>query len=74
MDIVALAVPGAAAHKIVLILARHDIKGVWNFSQNDLSLPESIIVEDVRLSDSLMTLSYKMHEKEVLSRAVRDFW
>ncbi|MCL2353218.1 MAG: redox-sensing transcriptional repressor Rex [Defluviitaleaceae bacterium] len=74
VDIVALAVPGSAANKLVLTLAKHDIKGIWNFSQNDLSLPENIIVEDVRLSDSLMTLSYKMHEKEVLSRAVRDFW
>ena len=33
------------------------IRGIWNFSFMELSTPEGIYVENVHLSDSLMTLS-----------------
>ena len=36
------------------------IKGIWNFAHTDLDLPESIAVENVHLSESLMRLSYNI--------------
>ena len=69
IDIAVLTVPASAAEKVGHTLAKSDIKGIWNFSNTDLSMPERIIVENVRLTDSLMTLSYRVNEDEILHRA-----
>jgi len=74
VDIATLAVPVPAAQQLGKLLAKAGIKGVWNFSKSDLRLPGSTIVENVCLSDSLMTLSCKMNEVEILKRVVRDVW
>jgi len=74
VDIAALCVPPNAVQDIAKTVTDAGIKGVWNFSHNDLRLPEDIVVENVRLTDSLMTLSYKINEDEILRRAVRDVW
>ena len=36
------------------------IKAIWNFAHTDLDAPEDVIVENVHLSESLMTLSYNL--------------
>ena len=41
-------------------LADHNVHGIWNFAHTDLNLPESVIVENVHLSESLMRLSYNI--------------
>lgn len=71
VDIVVLTVPSSAAEKVSEMLSRTKIKGIWNFSNIDLSLPENILVENVRLTDSLMTLSYQINEEEILERAFK---
>ena len=38
------------------------LKGIWNFSHVDLDLPKEVVVENVHLTDSLMTLLYKINE------------
>ena len=43
-------------------LASWGIKGIWNFSHVDLDLPKDVVVENVHLTDSLMTLLYKINE------------
>lgn len=54
-----LTVPKEATPALSDLLIRCDIKGVWNFSMGDLPLQKyGIFVEDVRLSDSLMTVRY----------------
>lgn len=47
-------------------LAKWGVKGLWNFSPVDLFLPDDVQVENVHLSHSLMTLAYKINEKEEL--------
>ncbi|MDR2167110.1 MAG: redox-sensing transcriptional repressor Rex [Clostridiales bacterium] len=74
VDIAALAVPDHAAANLGKILVNAGVKGIWNFSNSDLRLPENAIVENVCLSDSLMTLSYKINEDDILKRVVRDVW
>lgn len=60
IDIAVLTIPKSKAVEVANILAETCIRGVWNFTQTDLELPGSIIVENVHLSDSLMKLSYNL--------------
>jgi len=69
-DIAVLTVPGHIAGQIAGALENSNIKGIWNFSGSDLHLRGGIIVENVRLTDSLMTLSYMINEDDILQRAM----
>lgn len=44
------------------ILIENGIKAIWNFAHIDLDAPEDVIVENVHLSESLMTLSYNLSQ------------
>lgn len=58
-----LCIPKTATPSISDRLISLGIKGFWNFSHYDLlGLHSGIVVENVHMSDSLMTLSYKIHE------------
>lgn len=59
-DIAILALPKSAASLVAEDLVHMGIKGLWNFSYVDINVPDSVSVENVHLSDSLMTLSYKI--------------
>lgn len=60
-QIAILCIPKNAAKEISEQLINLGVKGFWNFSHYDLSLNHSgIVVENVHLSDSLMTLSYQL--------------
>lgn len=56
-----LCIPSAAAKELTPELVKLGIKGYWNFSHYDIAseFPD-VAVENVHLSDSLMTLSYKI--------------
>ena len=61
--IAVLCIPKEAAQAIVERLVSLGIKGFWNFSHFDLTLSyDDIVVENVHLSDSLMTLCYRVNE------------
>ncbi len=54
-----LCIPSAAAKELAPQLVELGIKGFWNFSHYDISADyPQVAVENVHLSDSLMTLSY----------------
>ena len=56
-----LCIPKNAAADIAEQLINLGIKAFWNFSHYDMSLNhKDIVVENVHLSDSLITLSYQM--------------
>ncbi len=61
-DIAILAVPKTAVVAVADDLVSYGIKALWNFAYVDLDLPVDVTVENVHLSDSLMTLSYRMSE------------
>lgn len=63
-DIAIIAVPKAAAGEIADRLAKLGIKGLLNFSYMDISVKEGVEIENVHLSDSLMTLSYKIEKNK----------
>lgn len=61
--IAVLCIPKEAAQTIAERLVSLGIKGFWNFSHFDLTLSyDDIVVENVHLSDSLMTLCYRVNE------------
>lgn len=62
IDIGIICVPEEQAQKVADIFIKNRIKAIWNFAPKDLTVPEGIIVEDVHLSESLMTLSYRLNE------------
>ncbi len=63
VDIAILTVPRSQALKVAKSLADWGVTGVWNFSNVDLHLPETVEVENVHLTDSLMTLLYRRNQK-----------
>lgn len=63
IDIAVLAVPKNNALEVSKIVIQNGIKGIWNFSNTDLKVPSDIIVENVHLTESIMTLTYKFNQK-----------
>lgn len=62
IEIAILTLPKNKARDMAEILIENGIKAIWNFAHIDLDTPESVIVENVHLSESLMTLSYNLSQ------------
>jgi redox-sensing transcriptional repressor len=61
VDIAVLTLPKAKAAEVASLLEECGIKAFWNFASVDLHFSDpNVVVENVHLSDSLMTLSYRM--------------
>ena len=62
VDIAVLTTPKDAAQPVAERLARAGVKGLWNFSNMELSLPEhpDVWIENIHMGDSLMLLCYQM--------------
>lgn len=61
VDIAALTMPKQSADNTAQRLVELGIRAIWNFAHVDLDVDdESVIVENVHLSDSLMQLSYNI--------------
>lgn len=63
VKIAILAIPKAAAAEMADRLAEYGIEGLCNFSYVELE-SKKIAVENVHFTDSLMTLAYKIKQKE----------
>ena len=50
------------AQDVADVYVRTGIKGIWNFAPIDLVVPDDVVLETVRLSESLFTLSYFIKE------------
>ncbi len=56
-----LTVPKEAAFDIAKTLADAGVLGIWNFANMELKLDDSsVVIENIHLGDSLMTLCYEM--------------
>ena len=56
VDIGIICVPRKNAQNVSDMLVKGGIKGIWNFAPVDLVVPEEVKVENVHLSESLLTL------------------
>ena len=61
VDVAVLTVPKKAAQSTTDQLISLGVKGFWNFTNVELSVPnDSVRVENIHFADSLLTLSYRI--------------
>ncbi len=66
VEIAMLCVPKDKASELSEKLCELGIKGIWNFAPIDLKVKnKNVVVENVHLSESLMTLSYRIKNKDL---------
>ena len=63
VEIGILTLPREEAPAVAEILIENGIKAICNFAHVDLDTPDDVVVENVHLSESLMTLSYNLSER-----------
>ena len=64
VDIGVLTVPKEAAYDVATTMVDAGVKGIWNFANMELKLENrDVIVENIHLGDSLMTLCYEIKSK-----------
>ncbi len=68
VEIAILTLPKNRAREMADVLIANGIKAIWNFAHIDLDAPDDVIVENVHLSESLMTLSYNLSESRQKNR------
>lgn len=64
VDIGIITTPKDIAQNVADIFIEGGVKGIWNFATIDLNLPEDVILENVRLTESLFTLSYYLKDNK----------
>ena len=62
IDMGILCVPRINAQMVCDVLVNGGVRGIWNFAPIDLHVPETVKVENVHLSESLLTLVYQMNK------------
>lgn len=58
VEIGIITVPKEGAQPIADRYVKAGIKGIWNFAPTDLNVPDNVVVENVRLNESIFILSY----------------
>lgn len=64
VDIGVISTPVHSAQEVANILMRAGVRGIWNFAPIMLEKINDVIIEDIHLGDSLMTLFFKLNAKE----------
>lgn len=65
VDIGIITSPKENAQEITEIYIAAGVKAIWNFAPTDLTVPDDMIVENVRLNESLFALSYFLKNKDI---------
>lgn len=60
VDIVALTLSKGEAKVMAEKVLNLGVKAIWNFALVDLEVPSDVVVENVHLSESLLSLSYRI--------------
>lgn len=66
IDIGILCTPREQAQEITDILVKNGVTAIWNFAPIDLQVPDGVVIENVHLSESLLTLTYRLNEPKLL--------
>ncbi len=75
VDIAILTVPKDKTEKVIEVLSKTCIRGIWNFTPAEITTDDDtddIIVENVHLIDSLFTLSYRINEDKLQERLLKQ--
>ncbi len=63
VDIAVLTIPQASVSNVMKTLLDCKVPSVWNFTPLDIEADDSMIVESVHLTESLMALSFRLNHK-----------
>lgn len=66
IDVGIICTPRSKAQTVADIMINGGITAIWNFAPMDLSVTENVVVENVHLSESLLTLTYRVNEPKLL--------
>lgn len=64
VEVAFVTVPKESAVDVINELVDCGIKGIWNFAPVDVHGTEDVIIENIRLNDSLLKLSYYLKERK----------
>ncbi|MDO5517585.1 MAG: redox-sensing transcriptional repressor Rex [Clostridium sp.] len=64
IEIGIICVPRKNAQNVADDLIRGGVRGIWNFAPVDLVVPDHVKVENVHLSESLLTLIYLLNDQD----------
>ncbi len=70
IDIVIIATPADAAEKVFRKAVAGKVRGIWNFAPIDLRSCDGVQVQNVNLSDSLLTLSFRISESDYFKSTI----
>ena len=74
-EVAVLCLPRSGAEELSSRLVSLGIQGFWNFSHYDLSIPyPEVVVENVHLGDSLMSLGYRLREPGLNTAETPILW
>ena len=63
-----LTVPKSAAQDMADRLGALGVRGLWNFTNTEISTRENVFVENVHFADSLLTLGYRIAKDPIAGR------
>ena len=65
VEIAVLTTPKESAEEVARRAAAAGVRGIWNFSNMELRLPDSsVLIQNMHIGDSLMTLCYELFSRE----------
>ncbi|HHW09901.1 MAG TPA: redox-sensing transcriptional repressor Rex [Firmicutes bacterium] len=71
VDIGVLTVPETVAQEVAETMVENGIKAIWSFAPVQLRLPGHVLVEHLHLSDSLMSLAFRLHYRRQQERQAK---
>ena len=64
VDIAVLTIPKEVVRETAEKLASLGVRGLWNFASREIELPQyNVMIENVHMGDSLMTLCYELNQQ-----------
>ena len=60
-----IATPSRAAQQAAQALVDGGVRAIWNFAPMDLKVPANVAINNVHLTDSLLVLTYRLHQMEL---------
>jgi redox-sensing transcriptional repressor len=68
-EIGVVATPARVAQQVAQQMIEGGVRAIWNFAPLDLKVPDSVVVNNVHLTDSLLVLTYRLHQMELQEEA-----
>lgn len=63
IEVAIVTVPKQSAKEVIERAIDSGVIGIWNFAPIDITVPNNVVIENIRLNDSLLKLSYYLKER-----------